>query len=459
MYTVVHGDIASRHRRRPPRTRRLARCTRANQPPRSAPIPTHHAGAAARPERHPPSRPAPPKTPRSPKGPRRRRPLRNSPARTAPRRRPGTPSWPRVTASVGTGYHVAGSHWSKGYHTGVDFAVPTGTSREGGGGRAGGDRGLGGSYGYQVVLRHADGRYTQYAHLSAISVRVGQSVTAGQRIGRSGATGNVTGPHLHFSEVRTGPGFARTSTRSRLPPGRRRQDLTRLPRRPSTGSSTGTPAGSGCPTWEHGAGRCAGTPGVRPAPGRPGTSSARGTGRARPDAAGPLRAGTRGTALPRHAKRAGTAARGACSAAVGPPARRPAHRKGRTPSVTGRTAGDGPTGDTSGAVGAAGEGQPVSGQSVTQPTRRHPARPRPPIRPVRRWPAPAVRSSRSVVTADQTARRHHPRRPASRVPVVPWRNVLAEHQGCRRRWPAPGLTTVSVASGVESPPPRYAAWG
>jgi murein DD-endopeptidase MepM/ murein hydrolase activator NlpD len=66
--------------------------------------------------------------------------------------------------------------------------------------------GWGGSYGYQVVIRHADGHYTQYGHLSAISVRDGQTVAAGQRIGRSGATGNATGPHLHF-EVRTGPGF------------------------------------------------------------------------------------------------------------------------------------------------------------------------------------------------------------------------------------------------------------
>lgn len=66
--------------------------------------------------------------------------------------------------------------------------------------------GWGGSFGYQVVIRHADGRYTQYAHLSAISVKDGQSVGEGQRIGRSGSTGNSTGPHLHF-EVRTGPGF------------------------------------------------------------------------------------------------------------------------------------------------------------------------------------------------------------------------------------------------------------
>ncbi|MFH9084859.1 transglycosylase family protein [Streptomyces sp. NPDC017673] len=145
-----------------------------------------------------PTRPAPPKAPK----------------KKAPSEHPTTHRTPParhalvapVTASVGTGYHVAGSHWSKGYHTGVDFLVPTGTSVKAAAAGRVVAAGWGGSYGYQVVIRHADGRYTQYAHLSAIAVRNGQSVTAGQRIGRSGATGNVTGPHLHF-EVRTGPGF------------------------------------------------------------------------------------------------------------------------------------------------------------------------------------------------------------------------------------------------------------
>ncbi|MBJ7005041.1 peptidoglycan DD-metalloendopeptidase family protein [Streptomyces sp. CRPSP2-6A1] len=111
-----------------------------------------------------------------------------------------------VHAAIGTGYRVAGPHWSKGYHTGVDFLVPTGTAVHAAEAGEVVAAGWGGSYGYQVVLRHAYGHYTQYGHLSAISVRVGQRVAAGGRIARSGATGNVTGPHLHF-EVRTGPGF------------------------------------------------------------------------------------------------------------------------------------------------------------------------------------------------------------------------------------------------------------
>lgn len=111
-----------------------------------------------------------------------------------------------VSAGIGTPYHAAGSSWSKGYHTGVDFAVPTGTSVKAVAAGSVVSAGWGGSYGYQVVIRHADGRYSQYAHLSALSVRAGQGVVEGQRIARSGSTGNSTGPHLHF-EMRTGPGF------------------------------------------------------------------------------------------------------------------------------------------------------------------------------------------------------------------------------------------------------------
>ncbi|WP_223831166.1 M23 family metallopeptidase [Streptomyces venezuelae] len=105
-----------------------------------------------------------------------------------------------------TGYYGQPGSWSKGYHTGQDFAVPTGTAVRAVGPGQVVAAGYGRSYGYEVVIRHPDGRYTQYAHLSRIDVSVGQSVSAGQRIARSGATGRVTGPHLHF-EVRTTPYF------------------------------------------------------------------------------------------------------------------------------------------------------------------------------------------------------------------------------------------------------------
>ncbi|MFJ8660383.1 transglycosylase family protein [Streptomyces sp. NPDC093795] len=111
-----------------------------------------------------------------------------------------------ISAGIGTRYGTRGSSWSSGYHTGVDFPVPTGTSVKAVAAGRIVSAGWGGAYGYQIVLRHDDGRYSQYAHLSALTVREGQRVHAGQRIGRSGSTGNSSGPHLHF-EVRTGPGY------------------------------------------------------------------------------------------------------------------------------------------------------------------------------------------------------------------------------------------------------------
>ncbi|MFE0650855.1 M23 family metallopeptidase [Streptomyces sp. NPDC059534] len=134
-----------------------------------------------------PSKPSGPTAPASPSG--------TSRGWTAP-----------VPSYVLTGYYGQRGSWSRGYHTGQDFAVPTGTAvRAAGPGRVVA-AGYGRSYGYEVVIRHPDGRYTQYAHLSRIDVSRGQSVSGGQRIARSGATGRVTGPHLHF-EVRTTPYF------------------------------------------------------------------------------------------------------------------------------------------------------------------------------------------------------------------------------------------------------------
>ncbi|GGJ55055.1 M23 family metallopeptidase [Streptomyces brasiliensis] len=113
---------------------------------------------------------------------------------------------PVDSPAIGTAYHVAGSMWSSGYHTGVDFVVPTGTPLKAVGAGTVVSAGWGGAYGNQVVIKLADGYYAQYAHLSQLSVSAGQTVTAGQQVGLSGATGNVTGPHLHF-EIRTTPDY------------------------------------------------------------------------------------------------------------------------------------------------------------------------------------------------------------------------------------------------------------
>ncbi|MCX4766435.1 LysM peptidoglycan-binding domain-containing M23 family metallopeptidase [Streptomyces sp. NBC_01275] len=113
---------------------------------------------------------------------------------------------PVAGATIGTAYHTAGSMWSSGYHTGVDFVVPTGTSLKAVAAGTVVSAGWGGAYGNQVVIKLGDGYYAQYAHLSQLSVSAGQTVTEGQQIGLSGATGNVTGPHLHF-EIRTTPDY------------------------------------------------------------------------------------------------------------------------------------------------------------------------------------------------------------------------------------------------------------
>ncbi len=90
-------------------------------------------------------------------------------------------------------------------HTGIDVSATTGTPITAA--KSGqviiSEKGTGStwSYGEYVVIDHGDGTTTLYAHMSYRAVSEGQIVTQGQYIGDVGATGNVTGPHLHF-EVR-----------------------------------------------------------------------------------------------------------------------------------------------------------------------------------------------------------------------------------------------------------------
>jgi murein DD-endopeptidase MepM/ murein hydrolase activator NlpD len=83
-------------------------------------------------------------------------------------------------------------------HTGLDIHGETGdpvrASADGTVTAAGWSSG----YGRAVDIDHGNGLSTRYAHLSAIDVRVGQSIKTGQIVGKVGSTGRSTGPHLHY---------------------------------------------------------------------------------------------------------------------------------------------------------------------------------------------------------------------------------------------------------------------
>jgi murein DD-endopeptidase MepM/ murein hydrolase activator NlpD len=137
---------------------------------------------------------------------RRAREVKERAAREAERRRLNTFVLPITGSYISTGYKAGGSLWSSGSHTGVDFHAASGTPVHAVGAGTVVQAGWGGAYGNQIVIRMNDGTYTQYGHLSSIEVSVGQEVTPGQQIALSGATGNTTGPHLHF-EARTTPEY------------------------------------------------------------------------------------------------------------------------------------------------------------------------------------------------------------------------------------------------------------
>jgi murein DD-endopeptidase MepM/ murein hydrolase activator NlpD len=115
--------------------------------------------------------------------------LRRSPARSPLRfLRP-------VPDAVGDGFGPRGNT----FHPGLDLVSPRGRPvRAGAAGCVEIAHRDTGGYGKLVVLRHSLGMTSWYAHLSKLSVRRGQCVPAGALLGKVGATGRSTGPHLHF---------------------------------------------------------------------------------------------------------------------------------------------------------------------------------------------------------------------------------------------------------------------
>ncbi len=113
---------------------------------------------------------------------------------------------------IGAAFGATGS-WSR-YHTGQDFAASSGTpvyAVTSGTVISGNVGSWAGNY---VVIRAADGSSTLYAHMSGTDVKVGQQVTAGQKIGNVGSTGRSFGAHLHFEYYPSGvtPGDVYSAT-------------------------------------------------------------------------------------------------------------------------------------------------------------------------------------------------------------------------------------------------------
>ncbi len=103
--------------------------------------------------------------------------------------------------SSGFGARSAPTKGASTNHKGVDWATPIGTTVVASNAGTVVHAGWASGYGYAVYINHADGRQTRYGHLSKVLVKVGQTVSQGERIALSGNTGRSTGPHVHF-EIR-----------------------------------------------------------------------------------------------------------------------------------------------------------------------------------------------------------------------------------------------------------------
>jgi murein DD-endopeptidase MepM/ murein hydrolase activator NlpD len=114
--------------------------------------------------------------------------------RAPPPRSPITLVTP-IKAPTGDGFGPRGTR----FHSGLDFVAPAGTPiTASAAGRVAFAGPHAGGWGNTVVVKHSRGVRTLHAHLSRIDVRLGQRVSAGSPLGLVGASGNTTGPHLHF---------------------------------------------------------------------------------------------------------------------------------------------------------------------------------------------------------------------------------------------------------------------
>lgn len=110
-----------------------------------------------------------------------------------------TPGYYRITSPYG--YRIHPILKTKRLHTGIDLGVPYGKNVIASNGGKVILAKYNGGYGYCLIIDHGGGMSTLYAHLSSFSVKVGDTVAAGQKVAQIGTSGLSTGPHLHY-EVR-----------------------------------------------------------------------------------------------------------------------------------------------------------------------------------------------------------------------------------------------------------------
>jgi murein DD-endopeptidase len=115
----------------------------------------------------------------------------------------GLPRWP-VDGHLSSDFGLRMMGLRPEIHRGVDFSVPTGTEVHAMSDARVRFAGVMRGFGNVVWLDHGGSILTVYAHLSSIRVREGEYVRGGEVIGLSGATGDVTAPHLHFEVWRWG---------------------------------------------------------------------------------------------------------------------------------------------------------------------------------------------------------------------------------------------------------------
>jgi len=114
--------------------------------------------------------------------------------------------WPTPSCYIVTSYYGNRPHPVYGYdrmHTGIDIGAADGAAVVAADDGSVSFAGVMGGYGNCIMIDHGNGYTTLYAHLSAIGVSGGQSVSSGSTIGYVGSTGVSTGPHLHY-EIRQG---------------------------------------------------------------------------------------------------------------------------------------------------------------------------------------------------------------------------------------------------------------